>query len=193
MEARRGTSASKGSAKQRLRAMERLLRASCLPEGVRREKELQLQALRKESDRSKRVQREKAFSRKYHKVKFFERQKLERRIAQIKKQLTTADVASRSVLQAELVEAEHDLLYVRHFPRHKKYLSLFPSVPLEKGSRVAKMQSRIRARIIRRAEAGLLDDTSRNEEDKQSEDEAAGPDVLDEDDFFASGAGEEEM
>jgi len=181
---------SKGSAKQRARGLERLLKRD-LPDDVRRAKEAELAVLRSEGQKSKRVQREKAFSKKYHKVKFFERQKVERRIGQLQKQIAAA--RDKEALQAQLVEAQHDLLYVRHFPRNKKYLSLFPAEPLEEGGFVAKLQARIRARIIRRSEAGTLDQEADDDDDDEEGGgggEHAGD--LETDDFFAAGAAEED-
>ena len=183
-----------GSAKQRARGLERLLKKATLPDDIRRAKESELAALRTEGQKAKRVQREKAFSKMYHKVKFFERQKVERRIGQLQKQLAAAAPAAKAALEAQLVEAEHDLLYVRHFPRNKKYLSLFPAEPLEEGGFVAKLQAQIRARIIRRSEAGLLNEQPGHVDDEDEEDSDAGEleAELEADDFFAADAEEAE-
>ena len=182
-----------GSAKQRARGLERLLKKANLPDDVRRAKEAELATLRTEGQKAKRVQREKAFSKMYHKVKFFERQKVERRMSQLRKQLAAAEPAARAALEAQLLESEHDLLYVRHFPRNKKYLSLFPAEPLEEGGFVAKLQAQIRARIIRRSEAGLLNEQPGGSDEDQEDSDAGELEAeLEADDFFAADAEEEE-
>ena len=117
--------AAPASASKQVRSLERLLKRE-LPAHVRREKEAALAALQQQAQKAKRTQRERAFSKKYHKVKFFERRKVERRIAHLKKQLEGAGPKAQPELRRQLQAAEHDLLYVQHFPRHKKYLSLFP-------------------------------------------------------------------
>ena len=172
---------SKGTANKRARGLERLLKRT-LPDEVRSAKETELAALRVDASKSKRVQREKAFSKMYHKIKFFERQKLERRILQLKKQIEVASDSPASIeLERKLLTAEHDLLYVRHYPRHKKYLSLFPAEPVADGGFVQKQIARIRARIVQRSEAGTL-----NEDGNDSDDGGdPGLESLDTDDFFA--------
>mmetsp|Transcript_12914 Transcript_12914/g.29460 ORF Transcript_12914/g.29460 Transcript_12914/m.29460 type:complete len:254 (-) Transcript_12914:197-958(-) len=180
----------KGSARKRVRALERLLKRD-LPDEVRRTKEAELASLTVDVAKAKRVQRERAFSKKYHKIKFFERQKLERRIIQLKRRVeSTADESGRVELERQLLATEHDLLYVRHFPRHKKYLSLFPCTPDQEGGFVQKQIVRIRTRIVQRAAAGLLgyDAGSASEDDG----DAHGMAPLEADEFFATDAEERE-
>ena len=143
--------------KQQVRGLERLLKRDSLPPEVRAAKESELAKLTGDVQKQNRVSREKHFSKKYHGVKFVERRKVERRIEQLQRKIAQPpseganDVAS---LQDELREAQHDLLYIQHFPRSKKYLSLFPT---EGGDDpyVSKRRRRIRALIVRRIEAGL--------------------------------------
>ena len=149
------------STKKQARSLERLLRRSAsssggtLPANVVKEKEEAVRQLAEKAAVNKRTERERHFSKKYHKVKFFERLKVEKRIGMLRKQLAEASVAARrSPLEEQLREAEHDLLYVQHFPRHKKYLSLFPS---EENPFVAKQRARIRAMLVRRSAEGTLE------------------------------------
>ena len=183
--------AAPASASKQVRSLERLLKRE-LPAHVRREKEAALAALQQQAQKAKRTQRERAFSKKYHKVKFFERRKVERRIAHLKKQLEGAGPKAQPELRRQLQAAEHDLLYVQHFPRHKKYLSLFPVAGTDDAF-VAKRRERIRAAIVRRAEAGTLRARAADDGDDEGEEaheEAAG--ALEEDDFFATGADADE-
>lgn len=62
----------------------------------------------------------------YHKVKFFERRKVERKIETVTKKLSKEkDEDSARALRQELVGLEDDLTYVMYFPKAKKYVSLF--------------------------------------------------------------------
>eukprot|EP00964_Phaeocystis_antarctica_P073537 scaffold45132_cov64-Phaeocystis_antarctica.AAC.2 len=194
------------STKKQARSLERLLRRSAsssggtLPANVVKEKEEAVKQLTEKAAVNKRTERERHFSKKYHKVKFFERLKVEKRIGVLRKQLAEASVAAKKApLEEQLREAEHDLLYVQHFPRHKKYLSLFPS---EENPYVTKERARIRAMLVRRSAEGTLESkpeskavskAARKEAREgagggEEEDESEGEDeedTLEEDAFFA--------
>uniref|UniRef100_A0A7S4BVM8 rRNA-processing protein EFG1 n=1 Tax=Chrysotila carterae TaxID=13221 RepID=A0A7S4BVM8_CHRCT len=175
---------SGASIKKRMRSIDRLLQRETLPADVRAQKEAEKAALQKQQQQHKRSERERHFSKKYHKVKFFERRKVERQIASHQRELGRAGLSAseRESLEARLKSLEADLLYVSHFPRHKKYLSLFPKENAEDAV-VAKKRSRIRARILKQAEAGTLAAQPGGggvEESEESESEEAALD----DDFF---------
>jgi len=180
-----------GPVKKRLRSIERLLSKSngSLPDDVRKAKEAELAELHGDASRQARKSRERHFSKKYHGVKFIERRKVERRIGQLKRQIEDGgDVAA---LEAELQEAEHDLLYIRHFPPSKKYLALFAADAADPY--VVKRRRRIRALIVRRVEAGLPvhglgDDGDEDEADLAAP--AADAGALEADDFFPAPEGD---
>ena len=65
-----------------------------------------------------------------------------------------------TTLEEQLRESEYNMLYVKHFPRHKKYLSLFPSAEGD-NPYVAKQRNKIRAMLIRRACNGTLETKER--------------------------------
>ena len=180
-----------GSAKKRLRALERLLKAKAaqMPEEVRAVKESEVKALQVAAQKQKRIAREKIFSKKYHGVKFIERRKVERKIQQLERQIDEEDGSGDSAkLEAELREAQHDLLYIRNYPRAKKYLSLFPTNK-EDNEYVAKRRRRLRALIVRRVEAGLpvgrpVDEAVDDEEVNGLFTLAEGEEAVENDDFF---------
>lgn len=197
---------SSGSSAKRIRGIERLLKRGTVPEHVREAKEAELAELRGTASTNKRIEREKHFCKKYHKVKFFERRKLDRRIAQLRRKMEgpSAPTAAEEVaaIEAQLQEAEGDLLYIRHFPPHKKYLSLFAGDDAE-DSYVQKQRAKIRAQILRHHKAGTLEAFSaRRKSNREGEykDEAEREDDADDeedDDFFAAddeeaGTGEDE-
>jgi len=185
-----------GPVKKRLRSIERLLSKSrdSLPDDVRKAKEAELAELRGDASRQARKSRERHFSKKYHGVKFIERRKVDRRIAQLKRQLANSGGGDdATALEAELREAEHDLLYIRHFPPSKKYLALFAADANDPY--VVKRRRRIRALIIRRVEAGLPvhglgDDGDEDEDDAAAPKADAG--ALETDDFFAAPEGDDD-
>ncbi|KAK2068481.1 hypothetical protein P8C59_003115 [Phyllachora maydis] len=63
----------------------------------------------------------------YHQVRFFERQKADRLVKKLRKQLIEATNSNEiSTLKNELHVAEVDADYARHFPLLERYVSLYP-------------------------------------------------------------------
>lgn len=178
--------------KKRLRGLQRLLNKPGLSEEVRRAKEAELSSLQVEVGKHNRVQRERHFSKKYHGVKFIEKRKVERRVTSLRRAIVDAATpAAAASLEAEVREAEHDLLYIQHFPRSKKYLALFPASGAD-DAYIVKRRNQIRSRIVRRVDAGLPVGAMIDEE--EGEEEEAGDDraELEDDAFFQSGHADDE-
>lgn len=112
--------------KSSLRQTRRLLAKESLAADVRVETERRLKALEADLARAETARKERTYAMKYHKVKFFERQKLVRRIKQVKRDLTSAQGKEREKLDIELEGLRVDLNYILHYPKTKKYISLFP-------------------------------------------------------------------
>ncbi|RPD68984.1 hypothetical protein L226DRAFT_540154 [Lentinus tigrinus ALCF2SS1-7] len=113
--------------KAALRQTRRLLAKDTLAADVRVATERRLKALEADLARAEQARLERTLATRYHKVKFFERQKIARRIAQIAKQLAAdPEKKERRKLEARLQELRVDLNYVLHYPKTKKYISLFP-------------------------------------------------------------------
>ncbi|KAG1866974.1 hypothetical protein C8R48DRAFT_703829 [Suillus tomentosus] len=112
--------------KSSLRQTRRLLAKENLAADVRVETERRLKALEGDLARAETARKERTYAMKYHKVKFFERQKLVRRIKQVKRDLTPAQGEEREKLEGELEGLRVDLNYILHYPKTKKYISLFP-------------------------------------------------------------------
>ncbi len=86
-----------------------------------------VQVLEKLKEARESKSRERHFALKYHKVKFFERCKAERRLAKLRKlikQNSNDDPPSEELL-LKLKTSEEDLLYVTYFPKSEKYISLY--------------------------------------------------------------------
>jgi hypothetical protein len=142
--AKHGTgSSSKGSVKSQLRGQQRLLEKllSGTPSDEQSSEEFRKRKnsletkiksleLQNQKNRLKEIERRNAI--KYHKVKFFERQKLtrmERRLTKTLKaelSLSPDNVARIQQLKDELSHVHQDQLYVKYYPNDTKYVSLFP-------------------------------------------------------------------
>ncbi|KAF8806619.1 hypothetical protein BYT27DRAFT_7191172 [Phlegmacium glaucopus] len=119
-----------------LRQTRRLLAKDNLAANVRVETERRQKALEAELGQAEQGKKERALSVRYHKVKFFERQKVTRKLKQTKKCLEKADSShEKETIAANIHELRVDLNYVLHYPRTKKYISLFPP-EVRKGAEV---------------------------------------------------------
>ncbi|PPQ98359.1 hypothetical protein CVT26_013614 [Gymnopilus dilepis] len=123
--------------KAALRQTRRLLAKDNLAADVRVETERRLKALEAELHQAEIARKERAFAIRYHKVKFFERQKVTRKLSRAKKALAAAeDLAEKKKLSSELQDLRVDLNYILHYPKTKKYISLFPP-EVRKGEKIS--------------------------------------------------------
>ncbi|EMD32965.1 hypothetical protein CERSUDRAFT_161025 [Gelatoporia subvermispora B] len=113
--------------KAALRQTRRLLAKDKLAADVRVETERRAKALEADLARAEQAKKERAMSVRYHAIKFFERQKVTRKLKQTKRQLSgTRDSAERKAIEEKLFALRVDLNYIIHYPKTKKYISLFP-------------------------------------------------------------------
>ncbi|GAA5866725.1 hypothetical protein JCM3774_001971 [Rhodotorula dairenensis] len=110
--------------KAQIRQTKRLLAREDLTPDVRTTTERRMVALESELEKTSQSKVEKKMVQRYRGVKFFERQKLLRKIKQAKKKL--AEVPESADAQRALLEARVDLYYVLRYPKSEKYISLFP-------------------------------------------------------------------
>ncbi|KAF8911563.1 hypothetical protein CPB84DRAFT_1671941 [Gymnopilus junonius] len=123
--------------KAALRQTRRLLAQDNLAADVRVETERRLKGLEVELQQAETSKKERAFAVRYHKVKFFERQKVTRKLTRAKKALeSTVDASEKKKLSTELHDLRVDLNYIQHYPKTKKYISLFPP-EVRKGEKVS--------------------------------------------------------
>ncbi|KAH9980669.1 hypothetical protein BJV74DRAFT_779278 [Russula compacta] len=111
-----------------LRQTRRLLAKEGLGADARIDAERKLKALEMDLVAAKRANKERAIATRYHKVKFFDRKKLLRKIRQTKKRLEDEEISSklRKALKTELFDLRVDLNYVLNYPNLEKYISLYP-------------------------------------------------------------------
>ncbi|KAK9821038.1 hypothetical protein WJX74_004569 [Apatococcus lobatus] len=156
------------SAKAQVRDLTRLLQKGTLPIKATKELTARLETLTKEHEKRQLAAREKQMSQRYHKIKFFERRKLERRIGVLRRQLTaatrapTAKNADVSALQRHLRQTQEDLQYVLFFPPAEKYVSVVKDPGELEGEAREKLESeRKRLRglaFARRAEQAMVNE-----------------------------------
>ncbi|PSC71107.1 rRNA-processing EFG1 [Micractinium conductrix] len=154
------------SVKNQIRSYERLLKKPDLDPKMRARNEAKLEELRKAQEDHQRQDRERKFAVRYHKVRFFERVKLERRLKKVQAQLAAAssggeaaaDAQAVATLQAQADAVQEDLEYVLHFPKGEKYVAVLRDAEDPAAqAQVAAERARLRALVKRQlAEAALL-------------------------------------
>ncbi|KAI0030872.1 hypothetical protein K488DRAFT_79392 [Vararia minispora EC-137] len=114
--------------KAALRQTRRLLARENLAADVRVETERRLRALEGDLQVAEAANKERAMAERYHKHRFFDRQKLVRRIKRVKRQLAEEGLAKkdRKRLEKELFTLRVDVNYIIHWPKTERYVSLFP-------------------------------------------------------------------
>lgn len=114
--------------KSTIRSLRRLLDRD-LPADVRVEKERALQTAEHELAATEKAKVRSDLIARYHKPRFFERQKAERRLKQARKALRACegDEAERERLGKEVDDYEVDLNYALFFPLDEHYVSLYPT------------------------------------------------------------------
>lgn len=170
--------------KNKIRSVQRMLNKLDLPAEAKAKQEAVLAKLNEDMRKAKRTRLESHRSTKYHKVKFFERRKCERRIGQAEKKLAAStDAAERTELEQQLEAHRLDLQYIRYFPPEHKYISLYPK---EGGGSefLDKRKLKMRELVAKRIAEGK----GRTDQDAESDDDEDGADErIDDDDFFVAG------
>lgn len=139
LDAKAGTS----KLKKKIRDMERLLRNGKFLENnaeKKQETERALEALKSQYEQAQQVNTERDIATMYHKIRFFERKKAQKKVLADAKAyfqyLTERDQAEKEsqssdekeeALKTKLVNSEIELYYTVLFPRTERYVSLYPS------------------------------------------------------------------
>ncbi|KAH8658660.1 hypothetical protein BGZ60DRAFT_493079 [Tricladium varicosporioides] len=141
----------------------RLERAEDLPADVRIEDERALAGYRQELGEAEAEKTRQKMIKRYHMVRFFERQKATRAIKKIRKQLLASESADEvEILKSKMHKAEVDLNYTQYCPLSEIYVSLWPQKKdREDGREPSKETERVRppmwAEVERAMEQGTLD------------------------------------
>lgn len=158
--------------KSSLRQAKRLLSKESLAANVRVETERRVRALEADLVNAQNARKLRAMASRYHKVKFFERQKVTRKIKQVKRNLATTEGEEKARLELALSDLRVDLNYILHYPPIKKYISLFPPEVRKPNASLTTVtfedddeRSRIRKLICSQMERGELSLEPENEQD----------------------------
>jgi hypothetical protein len=159
--------------KKQIRDCERLLARPNLPPHIQISQQRKLKALQSQAlPQAITQKKEDTIAAKYKMVKFFEHEKIMKRL---KRALKTPQPDTQ--LMATL---KQQLNYVAHFPRNRGYISLFPRHPCTDQS-VLQEQSAIMSAIDERVRAGEVEDASENltlnKKNQQAESEDHASDV----------------
>ncbi|PWN23811.1 hypothetical protein BCV69DRAFT_254515 [Microstroma glucosiphilum] len=167
--------------KAALRQTKRLLAKDKLSSDVRQEAERRLASLESDLARKESSEKERKNAERYHKVRFFERQKLVRQIKKVKKEMAEQPEKKRKKLEAELREKRVLLNYVLHYPTAVKYVALFPSsgesplvkpaegAPDSEQSRRARQTHESAMAVRQKVEAGMNDGSLSQEPEMELE------------------------
>lgn len=107
----------------RVHSLRKLLARGNLPSNIQQEKERELAALLHDQERTKTKKEAKKVLEKYHYVRFVERQKAEKRIKKLRKQLQLN--GEDEVLKRKIHEMEVNRNYAIYAPLDQKYVSIF--------------------------------------------------------------------
>ncbi|EKX54459.1 hypothetical protein GUITHDRAFT_42192, partial [Guillardia theta CCMP2712] len=114
--------------KNRVRNIERTLarKGDSIPEDVKEKMRQRIAQLKTEYEEIVLADKERKYSIRYRKVKFFERKKLERMLSRNAKEIRESDPNSAEFarLTSDRKQMLEDLQYVLYFPRDMKYVSV---------------------------------------------------------------------
>ncbi|KAL9001893.1 MAG: hypothetical protein Q9188_005153 [Gyalolechia gomerana] len=123
------TSVSVSTLKSKMRDVTRVLEhAHDLPLDVKFEKERALAGYRQDLEKAQYEKERKRMIKKYHMVRFFERQKATRNLKRVRTRLASAtrNTPDHGILEDQVHSAEVDLNYTLYHPLTEKYIGLFP-------------------------------------------------------------------
>ncbi|DBA91221.1 TPA: hypothetical protein ACH3X2_004095 [Trebouxia sp. C0005] len=111
------------SLKNKIRGVERLLRKASSDHKLKRSLEGKLSELQSSLAKHDKEATERKYAVRYHKIRFFERVKLERRVKQIEGKADRGHALSAEE-QQHLKQHKENLQYVMHFPKGERYVSI---------------------------------------------------------------------
>ncbi|KAF8678900.1 rRNA-processing protein Efg1 [Rhizoctonia solani] len=144
--------------KSAIRQTRRLLAKESLAADVRIASERRLKSLEGDLAKAEMRRKERKMAMRYHKIKFFDKQKVNRKIAQTKRALEAPDLdkKERKKLQKELLSHRVDLNYILNHPKLDKYIGLYPSSE-SNDDRTDKLREERRLLVRQAMERGEMD------------------------------------
>ncbi|KAL8869487.1 MAG: hypothetical protein Q9174_004238 [Haloplaca sp. 1 TL-2023] len=130
-------SVSVNALKSKIRDVTRVLEhAQDLPMDVRIEKQRALAGYKQDLGKAQREKERQQMIKRYHMVRFFERQKATRNLKKLRTRLASADSGSveHQILESAVHVAEVDLNYTLYHPLLEKYVGIFPREKSEEAN-----------------------------------------------------------
>lgn len=134
-DAKEGAAKSNKSLKNQVRSLERFIKRDGLSPIIIREKQKEIEKLKGLMESKTAQENERNMATKYHKVKFFERVKVDRKVKQLRKNIaivskdedTMSGPGAKKMkkLKNELNEFRNKAKYIKYFPKGEKYISLY--------------------------------------------------------------------
>ncbi|CUA67007.1 rRNA-processing protein EFG1 [Coprinopsis cinerea okayama7 len=145
--------------KSALRQTHRLLAKDNLAADIRIASERKLKSLEADLARAEIRKKERKIAVRYHKIKFFDKQKITRKINQTKRALEAPelDKKERKRLQEELLSHRVDLNYILNYPKLDKYIALYPSSE-SSDEQTDKLREERRLLVRQAMQRGEMDD-----------------------------------
>eukprot|EP00656_Telonema_subtile_P054019 TRINITY_DN7947_c0_g1_i1.p1 TRINITY_DN7947_c0_g1~~TRINITY_DN7947_c0_g1_i1.p1 ORF type:complete len:233 (+),score=97.84 TRINITY_DN7947_c0_g1_i1:115-813(+) len=192
-ESKREDSGAGGVAKTKrlIRGVERLLRKETLAAEIRAAQEIKLKQLQyqleQQSSALQLKELEIKMSAKYKKIRFFEKQKITRKLDQVARKEAEGD-GDRDQLAAEREAAQRDLFYLANYPRSEAYISLF--LPADKDTEEVQQKREAMRHRIEEMHAKKQQSTHAVDLEQEQENRPGSEDA--DDDFFVQAEQEEE-
>mmetsp|Transcript_11002 Transcript_11002/g.41085 ORF Transcript_11002/g.41085 Transcript_11002/m.41085 type:complete len:270 (-) Transcript_11002:349-1158(-) len=148
------------STKNRIRSLQRLLKKAQCEEQKEALRE-QLKQLDKKMKTNRQKELERKYATRYHKIKFFERQKVRRRLRSVTKELARVEgkkkgdsdsVEEQDALLERKRKLEEDLAYIDYYPKGVKYYSLFGRSQGVDDPKTEQLRQEMRVRALRSCE-----------------------------------------
>lgn len=179
-----------------------------LDDKLRQVMEKRLRDLLEESEENRKKYLERKFAVRYHKIRFFERIKIERRLSKIKKGIKHASSEEeKENLLKRLAAVQEDLEYVLHFPKGEKYVSLLRDADTAEAQAHLESERRRLREIVKQKlrddaivnepdegvrKEGLVEHEEADHDDGDDVIQGTGQDDLMNDDFFAQSSGSDD-
>ena len=182
------TMPKKQSIKNQIRNIKRYLakKGDSIEPAIKKAQEKKLLALEAATGDKIKNQKEQKLAKKYHRVKFFEKKKVLRKIKKAERAIREK-AGDASTNQKALTTARDQLTYIEYYPKDKKYVSLFVFDQKEDPKKSANIRSRLldsaKERKLREETEASTKANTTNQRD-YDDDKTGGVAAEDKDDFF---------
>lgn len=185
-----GPKTNRASVKNQIRSVSRQIQKGGLDAGALVALQQRLETLQATLTGNQLSEKARKNATKYHKVRFFERVKLERRIQKLEQDIEPDRTpAEQDAKKAQLSQLRDDLQYVLHFPKEEKYISIIqtpedPTAAAAVLAQIARLKTIVRSRLRDGALLADADEGASLAQPPASTAQAGDSTAAEEDDFF---------